>query len=108
MVKNSSLSEDVKEGFSQRRLEFLEDFSASIVKITKAHEAHNKLYKPKVGVLSTVGRKRSQEDGLVSVLFVCLFVDLLFLPKASYTGPYLLLGAGGSGDMSLGTRLGNL
>lgn len=86
MVKNSGLSEDVKEGFSQRRLEFLEDFSASIVKITKAHEAHNKLHKPKVGVLSTVGRKRSQDDGLVSV-FIYLFVDVLFLP--SPLGHYL-------------------
>lgn len=73
MVKNSGLSEDVKEGFSQRRLEFLEDFSASIVKITKAHEAHSKLYKSKACVSGTIGRKRSQEDGLVSDLFILSF-----------------------------------
>ena len=65
MVKNSGLSEDIKEGFSQRRLEFLEDFSPSIVKITKAQEAHSKLYKSKASVSSATGRKRSQEDGCV-------------------------------------------
>ena len=62
-VKNSSLSEEIKEGFSQRRLEFLEDFSSNIMKITKAQEVHNKLYKSKT--VQTSGKKRSTEEGCV-------------------------------------------
>ena len=67
LVKNSSLSEEIKEGFSQRRLEFLEDFSSNIVKISKAQEAHNKLYKSKTSQAS--GKKRSTEEGWVYCCF---------------------------------------
>ena len=63
LVKNSSLSEETKEGFSQRRLEFLEDFSSNIVKITKAQEAHNKLYKSKINQVT--GKKRPSDEGCV-------------------------------------------
>ena len=66
LVKNSELSEDIKEGFSQRRLEFLEDFSSDIMKITKAQEAHNKLYKSKTN--QATGRKRPSDDGWVFLL----------------------------------------
>lgn len=61
LVKNSTLSDEIKEGFSQRRLEFLEDFSSNIVKITKAHEAHNKLYGNKTNQVT--GKKRSSDEG---------------------------------------------
>ena len=63
LVKNSSLSEEIKESFSQRRLEFLEDFSSNIVKITKAQEAHNKLYKSKTN--HATGKKRPSDEGWV-------------------------------------------
>ncbi|XP_028396326.1 pre-mRNA-processing factor 39-like isoform X2 [Dendronephthya gigantea] len=58
LVKDSSLPEDVKESFSQRHLEFLEDFSSNIVRITKAREMHGKLYKTK----TSQGKKRANEE----------------------------------------------
>ncbi|XP_046847919.1 pre-mRNA-processing factor 39-like isoform X2 [Xenia sp. Carnegie-2017] len=61
LVKSSSLTDDVKESFSQRRLEFLEDHSNSIVKIMKAQEAHEKLYKNTSQSLT--GRKRASDNG---------------------------------------------
>ena len=67
LVKNSSLSEEIKESFSQRRLEFLEDFSSNIVKITKAQEAHNKLYKSKTN--QATGKKRPSDEGWVFLCF---------------------------------------
>jgi hypothetical protein len=61
LVKNSTLSEEIKESFSQRHLEFLEDFSSNIMKITKAQEAHSKLYKSTNN--QTTGRKRASDEG---------------------------------------------
>jgi hypothetical protein len=74
LVKNSALPEEVKEGFSQRRLEFLEDFSSNIVKITKAHEAHNKLYKSKTN--QTTGKKRSSDEGWVFLCFLTVIQNI--------------------------------
>ncbi|KAK3741774.1 hypothetical protein QZH41_011386, partial [Actinostola sp. cb2023] len=64
VVKSSDLSEDAKLSFSQRRLDFLEDFSTNINKIMKANEAHNKLYKPKSSCSNgtTASRKRPSES----------------------------------------------
>ncbi|EDO33251.1 predicted protein, partial [Nematostella vectensis] len=45
LVKSSDLDEDTKQGFSERRLEFLEDHCSNITKILLANEAHGKLYK---------------------------------------------------------------
>lgn len=63
LVKTTELSEDIKQSFSQRRLDFLEDFSTDITKIMKANEAHNKLYKSKLSTASgaTIGKKRVSE-----------------------------------------------
>ena len=63
LVKNSNLPTEVKQGFSQRRLEMLEDFSSSIAKIMKAHEAHAKLYKVKTVAPAPSGKKRAQDEG---------------------------------------------
>lgn len=63
LVKTSNLPTEVKQGFSQRRLEVLEDFGSSISKIMKAHEAHAKLYKVKATNPAPTGKKRSQDDG---------------------------------------------
>lgn len=63
LVKNSNLPTEVKQGFSQRRLEVLEDFSSSIAKIMKAHEAHAKLYKVKTVTPTPSGKKRTQDEG---------------------------------------------
>ena len=63
LVKNSNLPTEVKQGFSQRRLEVLEDFGSSINKIMKAHEAHAKLYKVKTANAAPSGKKRSQDEG---------------------------------------------
>lgn len=61
LVKNSELDTEVKQGFSQRQIEFLEDFSADINKIMVAQENHSKLYKGKSALIPLSGRKRSQE-----------------------------------------------
>lgn len=61
LVKNSDLDTEVKQGFSQRRIEFLEDFSVDINKIMVAQENHSKLYKGKSALIPLSGRKRSQE-----------------------------------------------
>lgn len=61
LVKNSELDTEVKQGFSQRRIEFLEDFSVDINKIMVAQENHSKLYKGKSALIPLSGRKRSQE-----------------------------------------------
>lgn len=61
LVKNSELDTEVKQGFSQRRIEFLEDFSADVTKIMVAQENHAKLYKGKSALIPLSGRKRSQE-----------------------------------------------
>ena len=64
LVKNSELDTEVKQGFSQRQIEFLEDFSADITKIMAAQENHAKLYKGKSALIPLSGRKRSQDaDG---------------------------------------------
>lgn len=64
LVKDSELDLETKQGFSQRRVEFLEDFSSDISKITAAQENHSKLYKGKSALISLSSRKRSQEvDG---------------------------------------------
>lgn len=63
LVTTSELSEDVKQSFSQRRLDFLEDFSYNITKIMKANEAHCKLYKSKQSMSngSSLTKKREAE-----------------------------------------------
>lgn len=64
LVKDSELDLETKQGFSQRRVEFLEDFSSDISKITAAQENHSKLFKGKSALISLSSRKRSQEvDG---------------------------------------------
>ncbi|KAM7443644.1 PRP39 pre-mRNA processing factor39 [Porites harrisoni] len=64
LVKDSELDLETKQGFSQRRVEFLEDFSSDISKIMAAQENHAKLYKGKSALISLSSRKRSQEvDG---------------------------------------------
>ncbi|XP_078351980.1 pre-mRNA-processing factor 39-like isoform X1 [Oculina patagonica] len=64
LVQNSELDTEVKQGFSQRQIEFLEDFSADITKIMAAQENHAKLYKGKSALIPLSGRKRSQDtDG---------------------------------------------
>lgn len=61
-VKDSEdLSSDIKQGFSQRRLEFLEDYSISVDKIMKAYESHQKLFKVKPAV-AVAGKKRGSES----------------------------------------------
>lgn len=63
LVKTSELSENIKQSFSQRRLDFLEDFSSNINKILKANEAHSKLYKTKQSSSNgtSVAKKRPAE-----------------------------------------------
>ena len=61
LVKDSDLDTEVKQGFSQRRVEFLEDFSGDIAKIMAAQENHTKLYKGKSALVPLAGRKRSQD-----------------------------------------------
>ncbi|XP_074632346.1 pre-mRNA-processing factor 39-like isoform X2 [Acropora palmata] len=61
LVKDSELDTEVKQGFSQRRVEFLEDFSGNIAKIMAAQENHTKLYKGKSALVPLAGRKRSQD-----------------------------------------------
>lgn len=78
LVKDSSLPEDIKEGFSQRHLEFLEDFSSNIVKITKAREMHSKLYKSK----TSQGKKRANEE---------VYVFLVVLLSQESCGCYFIL-----------------
>ena len=64
LVKDSELDTETKQGFSQRRIEFLEDFSADISKIMAAQENHAKLYKGKSALIPLSGRKRLTEgDG---------------------------------------------
>ena len=64
LVKDSELDTETKQGFSQRRIEFLEDFSAGISKIMAAQENHAKLYKGKSALIPLSGRKRLTEgDG---------------------------------------------
>ena len=64
LVKDSELDLETKQGFSQRRVEFLEDFSSDISKIMASQENHAKLYKGKSALISLSSRKRSQEvDG---------------------------------------------
>lgn len=64
LVRDSELDTEVKQGFSQRRVEFLEDFSVDVAKIMAAQENHAKLYKGKSTLIPLSGRKRSQEgDG---------------------------------------------
>ena len=64
LVRDSELDTEAKQGFSQRRVEFLEDFSADVAKIMAAQENHAKLYKGKSTLIPLSGRKRSQEgDG---------------------------------------------
>jgi len=57
---NDQLSSDVKQAFSQRRLEFLEDYSTNVDKIMKAYENHQKVFKNKPG-LATAGKKRASD-----------------------------------------------
>ncbi|XP_022800433.1 pre-mRNA-processing factor 39-like isoform X2 [Stylophora pistillata] len=61
MVKDSELDTEVKQGFSQRLVEYLEDFSADITKIMAAQENHTRLYKGKSALIPLTGSKRSQE-----------------------------------------------
>lgn len=61
LVRDSELDTEVKQGFSQRRVEFLEDFSADVTKIMAAQENHAKLYKGKSALIPLSGTKRSQE-----------------------------------------------
>lgn len=75
LVKDSELDTEVKQGFSQRRVEFLEDFSGSIAKIMAAQENHTKLYKGKSALVSLAGRKRSQ-DGERYASNDCDFIKL--------------------------------
>ncbi|XP_068731526.1 pre-mRNA-processing factor 39-like isoform X2 [Montipora capricornis] len=64
LVKESESDTEIKQGFSQRRVEFLEDFSLDIASIMAAQENHAKLYKGKSALVPLTGRKRSQEgDG---------------------------------------------
>lgn len=64
LVRDSELNTEVKQGFSQRQVEFLEDFSADITKIMAAQENHARLYKGKSSLIPLTGSKRSQEgDG---------------------------------------------
>ena len=62
LVKDSELDTEVKQGFSQRRLEFLEDFSGDIAKIMAAREMHAKLYKGKSALIPLGGHKRSLDE----------------------------------------------
>jgi hypothetical protein len=81
LIKNTDLETDLKQEFSQRRLEFLEDFSSSIAKIMKANEAHSKLYKSKSGSLngSTTSKKRPSESRCV-YHFLCVCLEDIFMP----------------------------
>lgn len=64
LVRDSELNTEVKQGFSQRQVEFLEDFSADITIIMAAQENHARLYKGKSSLIPLTGSKRSQEgDG---------------------------------------------
>ena len=72
LVKDSELDTEVKQSFSQRRVEFLEDFSASIAKIMAAQENHARLYKGKSALIPLSGRKRSQEGDRYVVKLIML------------------------------------
>lgn len=64
LVEDSELDTEIKQGFSQRKVEFLEDFSGDVAKIMAAQENHAKVYKGKSVLVPLTGRKRSQEgDG---------------------------------------------
>lgn len=64
LVEDSELDTEIKQGFSQRKVEFLEDFSGDVAKIIAAQENHAKVYKGKSVLVPLTGRKRSQEgDG---------------------------------------------
>ena len=69
LAENSDLPADVKQGFSQRRLEFLEDFSCSIQKIRRAQEAHAKTYKNKTGTALAIGKRRTTDDRWACVVW---------------------------------------
>ena len=59
LVKDSELDTEIKQGFSQRRVEFLEDLRGNIAKIMAAQENHTKLYKGNSVLVPLAGRKRS-------------------------------------------------
>lgn len=75
LVRDSELDTEVKQGFSQRRVEFLEDFSGNIAQIMAAQENHTKLYKGKSALVPLAGRKRSQ-DGERYASSNCDFIKL--------------------------------
>ena len=62
LVESSGLPTDVKQSFSQRRQEFLEDFCSDVKKIRQAQEAHARVYKVKTGGVFVGGKRRLTEE----------------------------------------------